>query len=113
MVYAANSEIAPVAQSLIDHYEEYGFVVLNDVFTNEEINCFQGELERLMVDPEIRKAGETISELGSGDVRSIFRVHESNSLFNALSSDQRLTDLAKFILNDNIYIHQATTIWHR
>ncbi|MGH1471625.1 MAG: ectoine hydroxylase [Cellvibrionaceae bacterium] len=107
VVYAANSEIAPVAQSLLDHYEEHGFVVLDDVFTSEEINRFQGELERLMVDPEIRKAGETISELGSGDVRSIFRVHESNSLFKALSSDQRLTDLAKFILNDDIYIHQS------
>ena len=107
VVYAAKSKIAPVAQSLIDHYEEHGFVVLDDVFTNEEINRFQGELDRLMVDPEIRKAGETISELGSGDVRSIFRAHESNPLFKALSSDQRLTDLAKFILNDDIYIHQS------
>lgn len=107
VVYAARSEIAPVAHSLIAHYEEHGFVVLDDVFTSEEINRFQGELERLMVDPETRKAGETISELGSGDVRSIFRVHENNPLFKALSSDQRLTGLAKFILNDEIYIHQS------
>ena len=107
VVYAAGNQIAPMPQSLIEHYDEHGFVVLDDVFTEQEIKRFQGELERLMVDPEIRKNEETVSELGSGDVRSIFRVHENNLMFKALSSDRRLTELAKFILNDDIYIYQS------
>ena len=43
----------------------------------------------------------------SNDIRSVFRVHESSPLFKALSADTRLADLARFLLNDEVYIHQS------
>ena len=53
-VYAAKETRPPIDQSLIDSYDKQGFVVLDDVFTLEEVDKFQKELERLRTDPEIK-----------------------------------------------------------
>jgi ectoine hydroxylase len=50
---------------------------------------------------------EIIREPGHGDIRSIFKVHESNLLFNKLASDNRLAGLAQYLLADEIYVHQS------
>ena len=106
-VYAAKETRPPIDQSLIDSYDKQGFVVLDNVFTSEEADSFQQELERLRTDPEIKNSGEVITEPNSNDIRSVFRVHENSPLFKALSADTRLADLARFLLNDEVYIHQS------
>ncbi len=106
-VYAAKEMRAPIDPSLVDSYDKQGFVVLDDVFTPEEVDSFQQELQRLRSDPQIKNSGEVITEPSSNDIRSVFRVHENSSLFKALSVDTRLADLARFILNDEVYIHQS------
>ena len=106
-VYADKETRPPIDQSLIDSYDKQGFVVLDDVFTLEEVDKFQKELERLRTDPEIKHSGEVITEPSSDDIRSVFRVHENSPLFKALSADTRLADLARYLLNDDVYIHQS------
>jgi ectoine hydroxylase len=105
-VYAPNDRAAPIAQEQIDAYVKNGFVVLDDLFSDVEIRMFQQEMERLTTDKEV-KPSETITESGSGEVRSIFRVHERSALFKKLASDPRLASLARYILNDEVYIHQS------
>ena len=106
-VYAAKETCPPIDQSLIDSYDKQGFVVLDNVFTLEEVDSFQKELERLRKDPQVKESGETITEPSSNDIRSVFRVHENSPLFKALSEDTRLADLARYLLNDEVYIHQS------
>lgn len=107
VVYASKGAEAPIDSRLVEQYQKQGFLVLDDVFTEDEVRTFQQEQERLRSDERIQKSSETITEPGSSDVRSIFRVHESSSVFKRLSADPRLAGIARYILADDIYIHQS------
>ena len=96
----------PIEQSFIDSYDKQEFVVLDNVFSAEEVSRFQQELERLRTDPQARESGETITKPSSNDIRSVFSVHENSPLFKSLSADRRLADLARYLLNDDVHIHQ-------
>ncbi|UTW04494.1 ectoine hydroxylase [Amphritea atlantica] len=106
-VYAPRGSVAPVSEQQINDYAEQGFMVLEDLFSAVEVKMFQQELERLRNDAAVKQSGETITEPESGEVRSIFRVHENSPLFRKLAADPRLAELARYILNDNVYIHQS------
>lgn len=107
IVYAPDHIVPPIEQSYIDAYREQGFVILDDVFSAEEVDAFQHELTRLRHDPQLQQSGDVITEPNSHDIRSIFRVHNNSALFQALSEDKRLTDIARYILHDEVYIHQS------
>lgn len=94
-------------QSSIDHYERDGFVILDEVFTEDEVALFQQELDLLRTDPDIRRSDAVIREPGSNDVRSIFRVHVLSELFQQLSVDNRLAGSAQLLLGDQVYLHQS------
>ncbi|SEQ43073.1 ectoine hydroxylase [Amphritea atlantica] len=106
-VYAPKGRVAPISDQQINDYAEQGFMVLEDMFSAVEVNMFQQELERLRNDTEVKQSGETITEPESGEVRSVFRVHENSPLFRKLAADPRLAELARYILNDEVYIHQS------
>jgi len=106
-VYAPKDRIAPVSAKQIQHYADNGFMVLEGLFSEAEVHAFQRELERLRSDNAVKESGETITEPESGDVRSVFRVHENSQVFSALVADKRLAELARYILNDEVYIHQS------
>ncbi|MBN0988513.1 ectoine hydroxylase [Amphritea sp. ZJ14W] len=106
-VYAPKGRVAPISDQQINDYAEQGFMVLEDMFSAVEVNLFQQELERLRNDTEVKQSGETITEPESGEVRSVFRVHENSPLFRKLAADPRLAELARYILNDEVYIHQS------
>ena len=107
IVYAPETKPAPIETRLVEQYSERGFILLENVFSPEEVSTFQQELDRLRKDEAIKASGETITESDSGEVRSVFKVHEVSPLFNKLSKDIRLVGLAEYLLNDQIYIHQS------
>jgi len=91
----------------VAQYERDGFLVLHDVFTSEEVQCFTDELERLRKEASLTGSEEVISEPGSGDIRSIFRVHSISPVFKRLAADMRLAGIAQGLLDDEIYVHQS------
>jgi ectoine hydroxylase len=91
----------------LEAYERDGFLILPDVFSQAEIDCFLRDATRLLGSEDIKRSGEVISEPGSGDVRSIFRVHAASPLFSRLVRDPRLVSIASDILDDEVYIHQS------
>ncbi|HKJ42837.1 MAG TPA: ectoine hydroxylase [Sunxiuqinia sp.] len=107
VVYAGNTKDSPVSEKLIKQYEEQGFLILEDVFSQEEVASLQKEMERLKTDDDIKSSDHTITEPGSGNVRSVFKVHEISRVFQKLTSDKRLAGLAAYLLNDDVYIHQS------
>ena len=109
VVYASGpQQLLPYLSSeQVAQYERDGYLVLHDVFSNDEVQCFKDELERLRKDASLGGNDEVISEPGSGDTRSIFRVHSISPVFKRLSSDQRLVGIAQGLLDDDVYIHQS------
>lgn len=114
VVYAPRSEPAPIDTALVDSYEKNGFVILDDVFTPQEIRRFQDELDRLRhaasqdcFAPSEGGDSEVITESDSQAVRSIFRIHDSNALFKTVAGDSRLTCVAQYLLHDQVYIYQS------
>jgi len=97
----------PLSPSSIEDYERNGFVILDSIFSDAEVARFQRELELLRADPGLGSSDMVISEPGTNDVRSIFRVHELSDVFRKLSTDYRLAGAAQQLLGDQVYIHQS------
>ena len=107
VVYANDLANAPIQPELVQQYQQQGFLVLEDVFSEMEVLEYQRELQRLCEDESVKAMDEAITEKNSGDVRSIFQVHELSPVFKQLSRDPRTLHLARFLLADQVYIHQS------
>ncbi len=106
-VWATPEMNAPVDRSLIEQYERDGFLILRNLFSAEEVANLQAELERLRHQAEKLDRPEVITEKGSRQVRSIFKVHELSAVFAKLAADERLAGLASYLLGDQVYLHQS------
>ncbi len=91
----------------VEDYARDGFVVLHDIFGESEVGELQEELEPLRTAPHIRVLPEAFTEPDSNELRSLFRVHQLSEKFGGLAGDPRLADIARYILNDEVYIHQS------
>ncbi|HCO60253.1 MAG TPA: ectoine hydroxylase [Porticoccaceae bacterium] len=107
VVYGQSDATSPLPRDQVEAYRRDGFLVLEGVFSDVEIDHLQREMARLLGDREIHAAGETITERSTDEIRSIFRVHQSSPVFEALSRDPRLVELARYLLGDAIYVHQS------
>lgn len=107
VVYNHDKSGSPVAIEYIEEYEENGFLLMDELFTEEEMRCFQREMTTLRNNPDFRYMKESITEPDSGDIRSIFGIHYLSPVFEKLASDKRLAGLAEYILDDQVYIHQS------
>lgn len=97
----------PLHASLIEQYERDGFLILNHVFNADEVALLQQEMQRLREQAEGAERAEVITEPGSGQVRSIFAIHESSAVFARLAADRRLASVAAWLLDDDVYIQQS------
>lgn len=107
VVYSDWTTVSPLTRAQTESYVRDGFLVLPHLLTPDEIVCLQREMGGLRsetegIDPEL-----LIREPGSGALRSIFKVHEVSRIFARLASDRRLAGIARFLLGDDVYIHQS------
>lgn len=107
VVYAQSVNPALLSEVLQKRYEEQGFLILDGVFSESEVDSFNEELKRLSNDEAVKSSVEAITELSSAEIRSIFKIHEISPVFKKLASDARLAGLAQHLLNDRVYIHQS------
>lgn len=107
VVWSDRTRPAPVEAALIDRYERDGYLLMNDVFSAQEVALLQQELNHLREQAEGSARDEVITEPGSGHVRSIFAIHESSPVFARLAADRRLAGLAAWLLGDDVYIQQS------
>jgi ectoine hydroxylase len=99
----------PIDLAVIEAFAKDGFVVLEDVFTPLEVKALLEESEALRRRKDLLPESR-ISEPGMGGadaVRSVFAPHRQSAVFGRLAADERLSGLAKFILGDEVYIHQS------
>lgn len=107
VVYAKGTPPGPLTPERVHQYETRGFLTIPNLFSDGEVADFRRELFRLSNNRQIRGLPETVTELESGDVRSVFRVHEISSLFSRLCRDPRLMRTVQYLLDDDVYIHQS------
>lgn len=87
---------------LLKKYSEEGFLLLENVLTQEEIHSMTLELSTILKDNGPRKIVEP-----NGEIRSYYGAHQVNDLFKEISCMKKLVGPAQQILESDIYIHQS------
>ncbi|MDE1918195.1 MAG: ectoine hydroxylase [Sphingomonadales bacterium] len=107
VVHSDWDEAAPISQDQARAFHEHGYLVLDDLFSAEEIAFLQREAGKLLADPDALEEETVITEPSGREVRSIFRIHAQSKAIGRLAADARLSRVAGFLLGDDVYIHQS------
>lgn len=88
-------------------YAELGYTVITEMFDVDETDRLAAEAHRLMNDRAARHSECAILEPGCSALRSIFDVGRFSELFARVIGDERLEGWARYILGDDVYVHQS------
>src|SRR3546814_9583476 len=98
---------APLTAEQIEQFDRDGYLVLENLFSEEEIQALQVGTGRLLGDPAGLKDETVIAEPGSREIRSIFEIHGQSALMARVAADERLAGIASFLLDDWLYVNQS------
>lgn len=107
VVHSDWSEAAPLSEAQAAQFDRDGYLVLEDLFSAQEVAFLQRETGSLLADPDALDGDTVITEPGGGEIRSIFEIHSQSRAMRRLAADSRLADVARFLLNDEVYLHQS------
>ena len=108
VAYAEWSPEAPLTAEQAQGFARDGFLVLRGLFDPREIEVLCADASALRSSRSGTLDRDTvIAEPGSGAVRSVFKVHAQSDVFGRLAADARLADVARFLLDDDVYLHQT------
>jgi ectoine hydroxylase len=107
VVYESGTYADALSEEQLGAYERDGFLLLDDVFSQDEVRAMLNEIQRMGSDPSIIRRDEAITEPGSEAVRSIFRVHALSDMLGRLACDPRLVHVARQIVGSEVYMHQS------
>ncbi|AKU17681.1 ectoine hydroxylase [Luteipulveratus mongoliensis] len=97
----------PLDTETLQHFDDNGYLVIDQLISDEELAQMRQELTRLSADKAVRADERTIVEAASQEVRSIFDVHLTSEVFRAIAYDPRVVARARQILGSDVYIHQS------
>ncbi|MER5881196.1 ectoine hydroxylase [Streptomyces sp. NPDC001910] len=97
----------PLSKEQLAAYESGGYLVLDNLLTAQEVETYLAELRRLGQDPELRVSDRVVMEPESDRLRSVFEVEKVSELFAELLLSSRLTDIARQVLDSDVYVHQS------
>ena len=98
---------APISREQTDQFDRDGYLVLDDIFSDAEVAYLQGAAGTLLGDPDALDAETIIAEPQSKEIRSIFELHRQSDVMARLAADARLSNVARFLLGDDVYVHQS------
>lgn len=107
VLYSRWNDEAPISAQQAQQFDQDGYLILENLFSDEEIAFLQASAHQLLASPSTLDAATIVTEPQSDEIRSIFDIHTQNSVMARLASDARLADVARFLLNDDVYIHQS------
>ena len=107
VVFAGPDTPAPIAPEQVARYEADGFLILENLFTADEVRHLQDGARALLADPAALDPDTLIREPGGRELRSIFDIHKQSPLLARLAADRRLAGLARHLLGDEVYVHQS------
>jgi ectoine hydroxylase len=107
VVYGGGRYAQALNPEQVRAYERDGFLMLEQLLPQVEVQALVEEISRMARDPAIIRREESITEPGSNAVRSIFMVHQLSPIVSRLARDPRLINVARQILGSEVYIHQS------
>jgi ectoine hydroxylase len=90
----------------LNHFERKGFRHAPALFSEVEAAQILAEAKRLADEVEGPRPGVVV-EPGSKAVRSLFRLHQYNDVFQDVAKDPRLVEFARQVLGSEVYVHQS------
>ena len=97
----------PLTDDQLAEFDAKGFLLLEGVFSGDEVAEMRDELQRLSTDPAIKRSERTIVEPEADEVRSIFAVQRVSDLLGRVAADPRVADAARQVLGSQVYLHQT------
>lgn len=107
IAYRTDAHNAPLSSEQLSRFKRDGFLVLENVFSAEEVELFKAELAHMSQDPGVLQSPTAIREPDSGALRSVFAIHRSNPLFAQVARDERTAGIVRYLLDGDIYVHQS------
>jgi len=107
VLYSDNPGQGPIDEGLLRQYQRDGYLLLPELFSQAEVQRFLDELGQMQNDRELLATEMAITEQDGNALRSVFQIHRNNALFSRVAADPRIADIARFILGDEVYIHQS------
>jgi len=107
VVHSDWSEDAPLSQDQATQFDRDGYLVLENIFSEAEVAFLQDEARTLLSDPKALDEETVITERDSREIRSIFEIHAQSRVLARLAADARLSEVARFLLGDEVYLHQS------
>ena len=106
-VVYGSADDGPLSQEQLDDFDRDGLLQIPDLFSDDEVRAMLDELERLKHENHIREADGTITDPDTGDVRSVFTVHDHSDLIAKMICDDRTAGAARQILGSEVYLHHT------
>ncbi|MDT8911057.1 ectoine hydroxylase [Amycolatopsis sp. PS_44_ISF1] len=97
----------PLDAAALNHHEVTGYTIDGGLLSPGEVHTYWQELTRLSSGESLRDDERVVTEAKTGEVRSVFEVHELSGLIRELVRDPRVLDRARQILGSEVYIHQS------
>lgn len=103
----SNGGNGPLKQTELTSYEENGYLMIEKLFTDEEVELMKKELEKTIKENQSRDSADVIKEPGSNEIRSVFEIHKDSGFFELLSKNERIVKIAEQLLGSQVYINQS------
>jgi ectoine hydroxylase len=98
---------APLTRAETESFDKNGYLVLKNVFSLGEVTALQEESRRMRTGEIELAPDNVITEPGSDEVRTVFRLDEQSEVFDRLARDERIAGRVSFLLDDDVYLHQS------
>jgi ectoine hydroxylase len=106
VVWGGESD-GPLTAAHLRRYEQRGFLLFERMFSADDLQPYVEELDRLRGDQAGKRRPEVITEPRSDEVRSVFAIHENNTVLAHLCRHPKLVAIARQLLGGDVYIHQS------
>lgn len=97
----------PLSKEDLSHYEDNGFVVVEDWLSQDTTAELRAETLRLRSDSASVDIEERVTERSGESIRTVYGIHKNSALFARAFSNARFVELSSHILNSDTYIHQS------
>ncbi len=107
VVWNSDRDTAPIPRAEVDRFERDGFLVLKNLFSPDEVSALIDRAADLRANGQKLAGEDVVTEPGSDEVRTIFRLEAQDELMDALARDERIAGTVSHLLDDEVYIHQS------
>lgn len=97
----------PLDAATLAAHDAKGYTVIEGMLSPGEVQTYWQELVRLSSKEVAAGDERVITEARTGEVRSVFDVHETSELIAELVRDPRVLDRARQLLGSEVYVHQS------